>query len=127
MHRFRSSGTPVKGLTADILVQILSLLRKLVQYSYSTFQILVAQIAFDRMEPTYPRWAPLQCQDPEVTILWAAAEARKSGSWTTGRLMPSSAPALPQLQRTREEEDLGPYTPSTGTTPRASTPAPTAT
>lgn len=43
MHRFRSSASPVKGLTADILIK-------------------VAELAYDK--PTvYPRWAPDQLQD----------------------------------------------------------------
>ncbi|KAK0495338.1 NUDIX hydrolase domain-like protein, partial [Armillaria luteobubalina] len=40
MHRFRSTGSPVKGLTSDILIS-------------------VAQLAFDK-QPTYERYAPGQ-------------------------------------------------------------------
>jgi len=53
MHRFRSTSTPVKGLTADIL-------------------ILLAQIVFNR-EPSYDRYAPGQV-DYATALAWVAED-----------------------------------------------------
>ncbi|THG97679.1 hypothetical protein EW145_g7568 [Phellinidium pouzarii] len=49
MHRFRSAASPIKGLTADILLL----------FFFVSPQTMVAEIAFDR-GPVYERWAPGQ-------------------------------------------------------------------
>lgn len=58
MHRFRSTASPVKGLTADILVIPLFQIT-LKDMLKRTFQIKVAEIAYGR--PTaYERYATEQ-------------------------------------------------------------------
>lgn len=62
MHRFRTSASPVKGLTADILVISLYFSNKftlLTSYLFAYFQIKVAEVAYAK--PTvYERYAPGQ-------------------------------------------------------------------
>ncbi|KAG8978163.1 hypothetical protein FRC05_011279 [Tulasnella sp. 425] len=131
MHRFRSSSTPIKGLTADIL-------------------ILTAQIAFAR-NTTYPRHAPGQTEGFGPAIEWVMEEARLAGGWIKGPRIdgktdgsgPGAAQPDAALLRSTEEkqavenaalarlgrrkdrgdEDLGPYTPNVGLS-RVGTPAP---
>ncbi|KAG8908505.1 hypothetical protein FRB99_005864 [Tulasnella sp. 403] len=123
MHRFRSVSTPIKGLTADIL-------------------ILAAQIAFSR-EPEYERWAPSQSHGFEPAIAFVMEEALTAGAWKVGSRIdgrtdnpPSPTVPPPAVDGTkaliesafkhlkrREDEDLGPYTPSAGAT-RTSSPTP---
>jgi len=65
MHRFRSVNTPIKGLTADILVCLFLLVLCVIQ-GLTLFQITVAEIAFKR-SPVYQRHAPNQL-DPLFAI-----------------------------------------------------------
>ena len=63
MHRFRSRASPVKGLTADVLVSLsCQRVSYLVNDSDSDGQIQTAEIAYDR-HPTYDRYAPTQAQN----------------------------------------------------------------
>jgi coenzyme A diphosphatase NUDT7 len=59
MHRFRSSASPVKGLTADILVCLSYHVHRVRESADGAPQIAVAHIAYDK--PTvYDRYAPSQ-------------------------------------------------------------------
>jgi hypothetical protein len=62
MHRFRTSASPVKGLTADILVISLHFSdnsQLLTSYLFTYFQMKVAEVAYAK--PTvYERYAPGQ-------------------------------------------------------------------
>jgi hypothetical protein len=58
MHRFRSSASPIKGLTSDILVRC-SVDSSPTPHTFIYEQIHAAEIAFAR-DTTYPRWAPGQ-------------------------------------------------------------------
>lgn len=130
MHRFRSSSTPIKGLTADIL-------------------ILTAQIAYAR-NTTYPRHAPNQTEGFGPAIEWVMEEARAAGGWikaprVDGKTDGSGTGQQPDTatsrfaeekkaienatldrvagRRDREYKDLGPYTPNGGLS-RVGTPTP---
>ncbi|KAG9019490.1 hypothetical protein FRB90_001562 [Tulasnella sp. 427] len=125
MHRFRSSATPIKGLTADIL-------------------ILTAQIAYAR-GTAYIRHAPNQTDGFGQAIEWVMEEARAAGGWakaprvdgkpdgadpaTDSRLTEEKKAAdnaaIARLggRRDRDDEDLGPYTPNVGLS-RVGTPSP---
>ncbi|KAG8931535.1 hypothetical protein FRC01_001164 [Tulasnella sp. 417] len=135
MHRFRSSSTPIKGLTADIL-------------------ILTAQIAYAR-NTTYSRHASNQAEGFGIAIEWVMEEARAAGGWIKaprgdgntdgsgggppgGAQQPNAAAsrfteekkaienaAIARLtgRRDRDDEDLGPYTPNVGLS-RVGTPIP---
>lgn len=58
MHRFRTTASPIKGLTSDILVSSMYLK---IWHPVLTriLQIFTAEIAYER-EPAYERWAPGQ-------------------------------------------------------------------
>ena len=86
MHRFRSSASAIKGLTAEILVSVVrahqvSLLAHCADPRFP--KILTATVAYDR-KPSYPRYAPgqlttfkalLEVLDPEYfTELRKSAE-----------------------------------------------------
>ncbi|KAG9051605.1 hypothetical protein FS837_004115 [Tulasnella sp. UAMH 9824] len=130
MHRFRSSSTPIKGLTADIL-------------------ILTAQIASAR-NTTYSRHAPNQTEGFGPAIEWVMEEARAAGTWIKGprvdgktegsgpgqqpdaaasrfaeekKAVENAALARVAGTRDRDDKDLGPYTPNVGLS-RVGTPAP---
>jgi len=69
MHRFRSTSTPIKGLTSDIL-------------------ILLAEIVFNR-KPDYERFAPGQA-DYSTALTWVAEDfAREAKGLQTESLVPS--------------------------------------
>jgi peroxisomal coenzyme A diphosphatase NUDT7 len=57
MHRFRSSASPIKGLTADIMVRSSSNINP--HHSTAPGQISVAVAAYNK-SPTYERYAPDQ-------------------------------------------------------------------
>ncbi|KAG8937282.1 hypothetical protein FRC02_000052 [Tulasnella sp. 418] len=86
MHRFRSSSTPIKGLTSDIL-------------------ILTAEIAFDRV-PVYERNAPNQAT-PEQTIAWVMDETKRGALVERADRKPEPLNSqLARLMARREEESL---------------------
>ncbi len=128
MNRFRSKATPVKGLTADILVST-DWWRTLSRGTdrHHNPQIMAAEIAYDR-GPSYARYAPDQASDfMQTAIEWTMDDAKRNGGWITGsRLAEHTAPAQVNLFR-REQEDTfanGGWTPDMGATPRGGTPTP---
>lgn len=62
MHRFRSCYTPIKGLTADILVSVFVCCDRVL----NILQITAAEIAYNR-KTSYERFAPTQT-DPVLGI-----------------------------------------------------------
>jgi len=77
MHRFRSSASPIKGLTADILV---SAFRYICCYLI-VLQILVAEIAFAQ-STTYVRYAPGQATGYQL-VLWAIEDLSHAAASST--------------------------------------------
>ncbi|OCH90328.1 hypothetical protein OBBRIDRAFT_793418 [Obba rivulosa] len=72
MHRFRTSASPIKGLTSDILIYI-------------------AEIAFDRF-PSYERYAPGQLRTFEAIFRTLETDGTQSGA-TSGAATPMGVPA----------------------------------
>jgi len=69
MHRFRTSASPIKGLTSDILVRP-SVSEHVHFSSFPTAQIKTAEAAYDR--PTvYERFAPGQIRGFDDMLILA--------------------------------------------------------
>lgn len=79
MHRFRTSASPVKGLTSDIL-------------------IMTAEIAFGK-ETTYTRYAPGQVTSEQMS-LWAIEDYIKDGFVASAKPVGLNG----QILHSREEE-----------------------
>ena len=62
MHRFRSSASPIKGLTADILVCFIQPSSEAVFILYVFLQIKVAEVAYAGLT-VYERDAPQQVRN----------------------------------------------------------------
>lgn len=81
MHRFRTSASPVKGLTSDIFAQIMT-----------------AEIAFGK-ETTYTRYAPGQVTSEQMS-LWAIEDYIKDGFVASAKPVGLNG----QILHSREEE-----------------------
>ena len=72
MHRLRSASTPIKGLTADILVR---------RWCFTTYedstirQTLTAELAFDKLS-VFDKLAPGQPSWEEI-VQWGLSEGRQ--------------------------------------------------
>jgi coenzyme A diphosphatase NUDT7 len=67
MHRFRTTQTPIKGLTSDVLVSH-SYRPQGLAFIHMVRQIYTAEVAFGR-QTSYPRMAPGQLAFDDAIVL----------------------------------------------------------